>query len=57
MLDTVTEQLPTAKDRDVWALDLAKRIIRNGRDSGNALIEQQKEALSAYEQEALPDGN
>jgi len=57
MIDATTKRLPTATERGVWALDLAKRIIRNGRDGGNALLEQQREALAAYEQEALTDGN
>lgn len=55
MLDNSTTRLPTAAERDLWAFDLAKRIIRDGRNCSETLLRQQEESIQQFKGDG--DGN
>lgn len=55
MLDDPTKRLPTAAEREVWAFDLAKRMICDGRDDRLALLEQGTTTVLEYAKGATRD--
>ncbi len=48
MLDEPTERLPTAAELELWEFDLAKRMIRDGRDDRRVLLDQGTAAIVDY---------
>lgn len=48
MIDQATDRLPTAAERELWAFNLGKRLIRDGLDDRRALTEQHADAVLDY---------
>lgn len=48
MLDRAFNRPLTATERNLWALNLGRRIVRDGRDAGQLLQSQQTDAVQDY---------
>jgi len=52
MIDSPTDRMPTEAELELWQFDLAKRILRLGRDFPARMAEQARTAVS----ELVDDG-